>query len=80
MTARQWDQLFRLSSKAEAKLRKAVTALETAQEKNDQHGTKRAEMEIKESETAVAKADARVIGVLKERLGIKDEDAETLLE
>ena len=80
MTARKWDQLFRLSSKADAKLRKAIKALETAQEKNDQNGTKRAELEIKKSEKALAKADAHVIGVLKERLGIKDKDAETLLE
>ncbi|MCZ4366638.1 hypothetical protein [Sulfitobacter dubius] len=80
MTAKQWDQLFRLSSKAEAKLRKAVSALETAQEKNDERAAQRAELEIKAAKKAVEKADARVIQVLKERLDIKEEDAEQLLE
>jgi hypothetical protein len=80
MTAKQWDQLFRLSSKAEAKLRKAVSDLEAAQEKNDARSAQKAELDIKAAEQAVLRADARVIQVLGERLGIKEEDADQLLE
>ncbi|MBO6776267.1 MAG: hypothetical protein JJ897_12340 [Marinibacterium sp.] len=80
MTAKQWDQLFRLSSKAEAKLRKAVSALETAEERGDKRGVQKAELEIKAAEKAVDIADARVIQVLEERLNIKEEDADQLLE
>ncbi|WP_217353268.1 hypothetical protein [Ruegeria atlantica] len=80
MTARQWDQLFRLSSKAEAKLRKAVGSLETAQESDDQQAAQKAELMINAAEKEVADADAYVIQVLKERLNIKEEDAGQLLE
>ena len=80
MTISQWANLFRSSAKAEAKLRKAIKAQETAEEKQDQNAIEVAARQIKAAEKEVQRADGNVAKILEDKLNIKEEDADQLLE
>jgi len=80
MTISQWANLFRSSAKAEAKLRKAIKAQETAEEKQDQNALEVAARQIKAAEKEVRRADEHVAKILEDKLNIKEVDADQLLE
>lgn len=80
MKVSEWANLFRSSSKAEAKLRKAIKAQETAEEKQDDKAIEVATRQIEAAENDVQRADDHVAKILKERLNIREEDADQLLE
>ncbi len=80
MTISQWANLFRASARAEAKLRKAIKAQETAEEKQDENALEAALRQIHAAEEEVRHADEHVARILEERLNIKEADADQLLE
>jgi len=80
MTISQWDQLFRASNKHGAALAKAIAAKEKAEEEGNAALAAREDAKAQAAATRLAEADVNVRGVLLERLGITEGDADQLLE
>lgn len=80
MTVGEWDSLFRASNRCSFALAHANATREKAEMEGDSTAAARADIQAKKASTRLEDAERTVRRVLQERLNIRENSADTLLE